>query len=74
MKEPVAAEEDVVNALWRPDKARSIRPSWPDYVEAMKSVDKAIVFNIAWDPRTEFVDIGGGQFPTPEVNNVTSEL
>ncbi|MBX3070850.1 MAG: amidohydrolase [Thermomicrobiales bacterium] len=74
LKEPVAAEDDVVNALWRPDKAKSIRPSWPDYFDAMTAVDKAIVFNIAWDPREEFVDIGGGQFPAPGVNDVTAEL
>jgi hypothetical protein len=51
-KEPVAAEDQELFAMWRPDKARPQVVAWPDYMEAMEPVDKAIVFNIAGDPQT----------------------
>jgi len=71
-REPVAAEDEVMNAMWRPDKAKSIKPCWADHVEAMQTVDKAIVFNIAADPRKPFEDLGGGQYLTPELNDDTA--
>ncbi|MGE3796554.1 MAG: amidohydrolase family protein [Thermomicrobiales bacterium] len=71
-REPVAADDDVLNAMWRPDQAKSIKPCWADHLEAMKSVDKAIVFNIATDPRKPIEDLGGGQYPNPELNNDTA--
>jgi predicted TIM-barrel fold metal-dependent hydrolase len=40
----------------------------------MKPVDKAIVFNIAADPRTDMVDDGGLQYATPKVNDDTAAL
>ncbi len=71
-REPVAAEDDVLNAKWRPDQAKSIKPSWADHTEAMKAVDKAIVFNIAANPLLPFEDRGGGQYLTPALNDDTA--
>ena len=74
LREPVAAEDDVLNAKWRPDQVVSSRPCWADHVEAMKVVDKAIVFNIATDPRVPYHDTGGGQYPAPQLNDDTAEF
>ena len=73
-REPVPESEDVINAMWRPDKARSTKLSWGEYIEAMEPVDKAIVFNIATDPRVEFVDTGGSQYLAKDVNNDTAAI
>lgn len=73
-RKPVAAADDVVNALWRPDQAQSTKPSWGTYLEAMEPVDKAIVFNIAADPRHPVADDGGLQYPTPQVNDDTAAI
>lgn len=71
-REPVPPEKEKLNAAWRPDVARTTKPSWPDYLEAMKPVDKAIVFNIAADPRKEIVDDGGLQYEARKVNDDTA--
>lgn len=73
-RKPVADADDVVNALWRPDQAQSTKPSWGTYLEAMEPVDKAIVFNIAADPRHPVADDGGLQYPTPQVNDDTAAI
>lgn len=65
---------DKGNAMWRPDQVQPSRPDWNLYWEAMQPVDKAIVFNIAADPRTEMVDDGGLQYATPQVNDDTAAL
>lgn len=71
-KRPVPPSEDKLNAMWRPDQARSTKHTWDDFMEAMAPVDKAIVFNIATDPRKELGDEGGSQYPAPAVNDDTA--
>ena len=66
------AGADKGNAMWRPDQVQPSRPDWNLYLEAMKPVDKAIVFNIAADPRNPKPDDGGLQYPTPQVNDDTA--
>jgi predicted TIM-barrel fold metal-dependent hydrolase len=68
------AGADKGNAMWRPDQVQPSRPDWNLYLEAMKPVDKAIVFNIAADPRNPKPDDGGLQYPTPQVNDDTAAL
>ncbi|MCA9859227.1 MAG: amidohydrolase, partial [Thermomicrobiales bacterium] len=65
---------DAGNAMWRPDQVQPSRPDWNLYLEAMKPVDKAIVFNIAADPRNPKEDDGGLQYPTPMVNDDTAAI
>ena len=50
-REEVAPENEVINTVWRPDAAKSTRPTWKSYIEAMEPVDKAVCFNMAADPR-----------------------
>jgi predicted TIM-barrel fold metal-dependent hydrolase len=59
----------VQNAKWRPDQVRPSVVTWEDQIEAMKPVDKAIIFNIASDPREGWPDNGGLHYPTPQVND-----
>jgi predicted TIM-barrel fold metal-dependent hydrolase len=68
------AGADKGNALWRPDQVQPSRPTWDLYLEAMKPVNKAIVFNIAADPRENKPDDGGLQYATPQVNDDTAAL
>jgi predicted TIM-barrel fold metal-dependent hydrolase len=39
------------NTAWRPDQARPTALTWDDQMAALAPVDRAIVFNIAADPR-----------------------
>jgi uncharacterized protein len=71
-RQPVPADEDKPNAVWRPDKVRSSRPSWDETIEELKPVNKAIVFNIAADPRQDIVDDGGLQYAASAVNDDTA--
>lgn len=73
-REPVSAETEIINTKWRPDQNRSATPSWPEYMEALAPVDKAIVFNIAADPRKEIVDDSGLQYEMTRVNDDTAAL
>ena len=60
-----------VNAAWRPDQARPTSLTWETQMEALRPVDRAIVFNIAADPR----DPAGAwdlMYATPDVNDDTS--
>jgi predicted TIM-barrel fold metal-dependent hydrolase len=69
----VAPEKDVQNAIWRPDAARPVRPTWKDYIDAMQPVDKAVCFNMAADPRG--TREGDAEFePATEVNDTTAEF
>ena len=40
-----------LDSKWRPDQSASTAHTWDDHVRAMECVDRAIVFNIASDPR-----------------------
>jgi predicted TIM-barrel fold metal-dependent hydrolase len=72
-KDDVPQEDVVMNAMWRPDAAKSTRPTWKDYIEAMAPVDKAVCFNMAADPRG--VRDGDAAFePAVEVNDTTAEF
>jgi predicted TIM-barrel fold metal-dependent hydrolase len=73
-REPISTDKEIINTKWRPDQNRSATPSWPEYMEAMAPVDKAIVFNIAADPRKEIVDDGTLQYEMRKVNDDTSAL
>jgi predicted TIM-barrel fold metal-dependent hydrolase len=61
---------------WRPDKGVQLVQTWDDYAEAMKSVDRSIVFKIAaWeeDPHAirEDSNIHGA---APQINDETAEF
>jgi hypothetical protein len=73
-REAIATDKEIINTKWRPDQNRSATPSWPEYMEAMAPVDKAIVFNIAADPRKEIVDDGALQYEMRKVNDDTAAL
>lgn len=64
--------DDQMNAMWRPDQARSTKPTWDGYMQAMAPVDRAIAFNIATDPAKAGGDDGGSQYPAPAVNDDTA--
>ena len=63
-----------MNAMWRPDKARSTQHTWEDYLRDMQPVEKAIVFNMAGDPRKDYADSGGLRYSADEVNEQTAEF
>ncbi|MEZ4500994.1 MAG: amidohydrolase family protein [Thermomicrobiales bacterium] len=71
-REPVDAEHDLPNAMWRPDQVRSSKPSWAESIAVLEAVDRAIVFNIAADPRRELVDDGGLMYEMHAVNDDTA--
>ena len=67
------ATETAANATWRPDQARPSSLTWEGQMAELAPVDRAIVFNIASDPR----DPGGVwdlMYPTPQVNDDTAAL
>ena len=65
------AEAGALNAVWRPDQARPSSLTWDEQMAALAPVDRAIVFNIAADPRRP-ADDGGLIYPTPQVNDDTA--
>ncbi|WP_274629137.1 amidohydrolase family protein [Arvimicrobium flavum] len=52
-----------INTTWRPDAARPSNYSWAEYREAQSTVDKSIVFGIAWEPGER---VGGSNGPKDE--------
>jgi predicted TIM-barrel fold metal-dependent hydrolase len=48
-----APADGAVNAAWRPDQNRPTSLTWAEQMTALERVDRAIVFNIAADPRVE---------------------
>ena len=56
---------------WRPDQSRPTSLTWDEQMAALEPVDRAIVFNIAADPRDPSDD-GGFIYPTPGVNDDTA--
>ena len=69
---PPPSRERREDALWRPDGARSTAHTWDDHLAAMAPVERAIVFNIAADPRSPVQDDGGLQYAVPDVNDDTA--
>jgi predicted TIM-barrel fold metal-dependent hydrolase len=68
-----APERAVENAAWRPDQARPTSLTWEGQMAALEVVDRAIVFNIADDPRQP-VEKWDLMYATPEVNDDTAEF
>lgn len=77
-KDSVPEQEIQHNTVWRPDRPVKVPVDWSEYLEAMKAVDKAIVFGIAESPQasketeafaTAFEDRNLGS-----VNDATAEL
>ncbi|CAN5874197.1 hypothetical protein BH24CHL4_BH24CHL4_11100 [soil metagenome] len=64
--------ERALDAKWRPDQKASTAHTWDDHVRAMELVDRAIVFNIASDPRGDVPDDGQLIYETPQVNDDTA--
>lgn len=73
-KTPPAQTESKLSGLWRPDQKASTAHTWDDYIEGLKPVDRAIVFNIAADPREEVPEDGQLIYPTPQVNDDTAAI
>lgn len=71
-RSPISPAEVRLNTVWRPDQARPTQHTWDEYVTAMAPVDKAIVFNIAADPRKPLADLRSTQYPVPDVNDDTA--
>ena len=69
---PPPPRERREDALWRPDAARSTVHTWDDHVAAMAPVERAIVFNIAADPRSPVLDDGALIYQVPDVNDDTA--
>lgn len=71
-RDAVPADENQINAMWRPDQARPTQSTWANYLRDMGPADKAIVFNMAGDPRKEHRDSSGRHAPATEVNETTA--
>lgn len=56
----VPADKRTVNKSWRPDTHRNSNFSWAEYRESQSTVDKSIVFGIAWEPGER---VGGSNGP-----------
>jgi len=63
-----------LSGLWRPDQTTSTAHTWDDYIKGVEPVDRAIVFNIASDPRVETPEDGQLIYPTPGVNDDTAAI
>jgi uncharacterized protein len=70
-REGVPSEGSDVDAIWRPDRHASTAHTAEAHIEAMAPVDRAIVFNIAADPRDP-VNNSNLQYPVPDVNDDTA--
>lgn len=64
--------DQTLDALWRPDQKATTAHTWDDSIAAMAPVDRAIVFNIAADPRGDLPDDGQLIYSVPRVNDDTA--
>ena len=71
---PPAEFQSKLSGLWRPDQSTSTAHTWDDYIKGMELVDRAIVFNIAADPREAVPEDGQLIYRTPEVNDDTAAI
>jgi predicted TIM-barrel fold metal-dependent hydrolase len=71
-KTPPEQENSAMNALWRPDQAASTAHTWDQHLEALAPVERAIVFNIASDPREGEPDDGSLIYPARQANDDTA--
>lgn len=60
------------NTAWSPGKAIPMAYTWAEFQEALAPVDRAIVFNIAADPRNLYPINEPYIVPTPAVNDETA--
>lgn len=58
-KHAVPENELVTNRAWRPDRPVQATVSWQDYLDAMAPAQRAIVFNIAWNPGQQHDQLAG---------------
>ncbi len=70
-RDVVPKNEEVVNAVWRPDRAVRATCTWQDYMDAIKVVDRAIVFSIAYGPGHRRMDLVERD-PRPNANDDTA--
>lgn len=73
-KTPPPVIESKLSGLWRPDQSASTAHTWDDYIKGVEPVDRAIVFNIASDPREAVPEDGQLIYPTPGVNDDTAAI
>ncbi len=73
-RDVVPSGEEVVNAVWRPDRPVRATCTWSDYMAAMAPVDRAIVFSIAYGPGQQASTALGSGRPEGNVNDRTAEL
>jgi predicted TIM-barrel fold metal-dependent hydrolase len=66
--------ESKLSGLWRPDQSASTAHTWDGYIKGLEPVDRAIVFNIAIDPREEEPEDGQLIYATPQVNDDTHAI
>ncbi len=66
-----AADNKLAN-LWRPDQSTQTAVTPETWMDAMSVVDRAIVFNIASDPRANPEDETDLIYPAPQVNDDTA--
>ena len=71
---PPANPVSDLGGLWRPDRTASTAHTAVDYAEAMAPVDRAIVFNIASDPRQSPPEDGQLIYPAAEANDDTAAI
>jgi uncharacterized protein len=66
-------QENPSDAMYRPDKHASTAHTWESYMDALSNVDRAVVFNIAADPRDDRNN-SNLQYPVPDVNDDTAAI
>jgi uncharacterized protein len=71
--ESEVAEEGSSDAVYRPDKHASTAHTWDSYMDALSGVERAVVFNIAADPRDNRNN-SNLQYPVPDVNDDTAAI
>lgn len=71
-KVPPAQENASMSGLWRPDQSASTAHTWDQHVAALANIEKAIVFNIASDPRQGEPDDGSLIYPARHANDDTA--
>jgi uncharacterized protein len=61
------------DAIYRPDKHASTAHTWESYMDALSNIDRAVVFNIAADPRDDRNN-SNLQYSVPDVNDDTAAI
>src|SRR6478736_4858747 len=69
---PPEVENTSMSGLWRPDQSASTAHTWDQHVKALEGIERAIVFNIASDPRIGEPDDGSLIYPARKANDDTA--